>query len=115
MAALLAKAVLALRELAVKKWQFPLPPAAEREVAEYRRLNDPLSAFIEACCTVFPDAEVPRAKFWSELESFCHNDGLPVPTRQETYRRLREEFNVQEPKLTGTISFRGIGLKGAAA
>ena len=115
MGAFLAMAIEGLRALRTEHhWRFPKPERVALAVEDYRRVNDPLSTFLETCCVLLPEAMVRRSAFCEAFEQFCREQGIAAPSRKEVLQRLRNERHVQEPVRDGVRWLRGIGLTSGA-
>lgn len=113
MEALLAKAVEGLKQLRSNGWKFPRPGAMAKELDAYRACNDTLAAFVDLRCVLQPEAKVARAQLYEAYAEFCQTEGVGVPSRKDTFARIRKRWKVTEPKLNGEFFFKGIGLASA--
>ncbi|MFW6457429.1 MAG: phage/plasmid primase, P4 family, partial [Planctomycetota bacterium] len=110
---LLRYAVEGLRSLRENDWTVEKPPAIRQVCTKYKTGNDPLDSFIELRCVVKPEVKVRRSRFYDEFKTYCRRADYPVQSKQKTYARLRDEWNIEEPKSDGIFHLQGIALETA--
>jgi P4 family phage/plasmid primase-like protien len=67
-----------------------------RTRARFKVQNDPLSAFVEACCVLHPEKEESKDYLSNAYSDFCRENGIPAPSSPEPFfRRLYERYPVQ--------------------
>ena len=76
-----------------------MPFGSENSIKARERFkvqNDPLGAFIDACCVLDPDKEESKDYLSNAYNDFCRENGIPAPASPEPFfRKLYERYPVQ--------------------
>ncbi|MBF0556333.1 MAG: hypothetical protein HQK96_17590, partial [Nitrospirae bacterium] len=79
-----------------------------RAMAEYKKQNDSVEAFISECCTLGA-GEVQKDTLYGAYKGFCEEQGFKQPViRRTCYDRIRSTVGVGERKSMGIRFFTGI-------
>lgn len=83
------------------RFRIPLPQCVEDAIAKYRRDNDWLSHFLEACCEVGEGLEEKSGEFYSAYRSYCARAGDFVRSTTEFYNAVEQRGFKREKRRSG--------------
>jgi putative DNA primase/helicase len=61
---------------------------ADMALAEYRRYNNPLVAFIQDCCELDPDETIPKDDLYKAYKNYMEDGGYFSLTKDNFFREL---------------------------
>ncbi len=85
------------------------PSPVRSATAGYREEMDILGQFLEARCTVTPEARVSSTPLYIAYKSWCEDNGEQALTQTAFSLRLKER-GLEKRKCGGVIKWRGLGL-----
>ena len=93
--------IVGAEKAAGNRFRIPLPKCVEDAIAKYRRDNDWLSHFLEACCEVGDGLEEKSGEFYSAYRSYCARVGDFVRSTTEFYNAVEQRGFKREKRRSG--------------
>jgi len=94
------------------KWQqeeLDLPEMVKNETNKYKKDEDSVRQFVEACCVEGNDKAAAASKLYKSYINFCEGNALFAVTNVIFGRELQKRYR---RKKSGSIFYHGIGLMG---
>ena len=85
------------------------PKVVNDEVKEYHREMDSISAFIEECCVVDPNASVQSSELYNAYDSWAKVNNEYLMSSTKFSNKMAERFRKSASK--GKKYFRGIKIQ----
>jgi P4 family phage/plasmid primase-like protien len=95
-----------------KNQDFTLSKTTQEIILEFKRLSDPVGAWVEDNCLVGPEESVTRKAAFEDYKNYVDQElGKTPDTERKFYQHLRDLPKIKEHKGKTERSFKGIGLK----
>lgn len=91
-------------------YKFPVPDCVKQAVEAYRQANDWFSAFLEDCCEIGEDYEVPSGALYTAYRDYCATTGEYVRCNKDFYSAVEAAGYIRK-KRHGYKFFTGLRIK----
>ena len=116
--AIVSLALHAAQELVKRNFEFVLPEDSRQFLKSFALRGNIITAFIDDCCTLDPEARTFNVELYNAFESFCDRNGIKLLSRSKFYELLSGLPNVSMKRLRMGSENRwghvGIALKDKA-
>lgn len=88
-----------------------MPEAVTQATQDYRAESDPIGGFVDECCVVHPNYDVPIADLYKAYQEWCEDSGERALRKQDFSSRL-DDKGFRGDKVGGKMVRIGLGLAG---
>jgi len=93
-----------------KNMDFTESQTVHEALEDYKRQNDPLTAFVKDCCEFDPNAKTERTVIFDAYSTYCESEGFEKASRIAVYNQIRAYPQVGEIRETKARYFSGIKI-----
>jgi putative DNA primase/helicase len=91
---------------------FTEPQSSRKRLAGYKRANNPVVAFVEACCELEPDASTKKQELYERFKEYCSDCGYSAGSDNEFFKELYAAYPELKAARLGSREMRDHYVKG---